>query len=321
MNTAGCGTFVAHSIACAPNRYPSWFASEAPVILAFNPKLLTNFPAHYTDVGPPPARLCYRIIEPADYRVQITASNWLENDRKKFLFSFKATLPQPSTNQPAPPRGTVILLHGYGLAQFSMLPWGLRLAQDGWRCVLVDLRGHGQSTGRRIYFGCRETNDLSLLLDALVRDHQLKGPVDVVGESYGAALALRWKTVEPRVHSVVAIAPYASLSNAVMNICYQYANWMPKFVIKSGIRQLPSLLQVSPEELDTTTVLKRRPVTALFVAGADDTIAPAKEVQLLYALAAPESKFIVVPEATHEALTYYFSDLLPPVLAWLAGKK
>ncbi len=290
-------------------------------MLDYNPKLLTNFTAHYVDVGPPAARLCYRIVEPADYRVKITATNWLEGGQKKFLFSFKAKLPDPATNPPTASRGTVILLHGYGLAQFSMLPWALRLAQDGWRCVLVDLRGHGRSTGRRIYFGCRETNDLSLLLDTLSRDQQFKDSVDVVGESYGAALALRWKTVDPRVHTVVAIAPYASLSNAVMNICGDYANWMPRFVLRSGLRDLPSLLQVSPEELDTTTVLKRHPVTALFVAGADDNIAPAGDVERLCSLASPGSQFIVVPNATHEALTYYFNDLLSPVVAWLADEK
>jgi pimeloyl-ACP methyl ester carboxylesterase len=289
------------------------------VTLAFNPKLLTNFVTHYVDVGPPLARLCYRVIEPADYRVKITSTNWLEGDQRKFLFDFQATLPEHPNLQTTIPRGTVILLHGYGLAQFSMLPWALCLAQDGWRCVLVDLRGHGRSTGDRIYFGCRETNDLSELLDALTRDKQFNGPVNVVGESYGAALALRWKSVDPRVHRIVAIAPYASLSNAVMNICYEYANWMPKAVLRSGLGQLPAVLQVSAGELDTTTVLKRRPVTALFVAGADDTIAPVKDVELLESLASPGSKVIIVPNATHEALTYYFNDLLPPVLTWLAG--
>jgi cephalosporin-C deacetylase-like acetyl esterase len=321
LNTAGCGTFVARSIARAPNFYPTWFDSEAPVTLDFNPKLLTNFVTHYVDVGPPPARLAYRIIEPADYRVKITSTNWLDGDERKFLFSFRATLPEHPNLQTTVPCGTVILLHGYGLAQFSMLPWALCLAQNGWRCVLVDLRGHGRSTGDRIYFGCRETNDLSQLLDTLTRDRQVNGAVNVVGESYGAALALRWKTVEPRVHAVVAIAPYASLSNAVMNICYEYAHWMPKTVIRSGLKQLPSVLQISAGELDTTTVLRRRPVTALFVAGGNDTIAPAKDVELLDSLALPGSKIIIVPEATHEALTYYFNDLLTPVLAWLAGEK
>ena len=74
-----------------------------------------------------------------------------------------------------------------------MAPWAVRLAEDGWRCVLVDLRGHGKTNGRRIYFGVQEARDLGQLLDRLARDGELAGPVAVVGESYGAALALRWK--------------------------------------------------------------------------------------------------------------------------------
>jgi pimeloyl-ACP methyl ester carboxylesterase len=215
----------------------------------------------------------------------------------------------------------VVLLHGYGLAQFSMVPWALRLAQEGWRCVLVDLRGHGKSTGRQIYFGVQETGDMSRLLDALARDKELSGPVAVVGESYGAALALRWETVEPRVQAVVAIAPYASLSNAVLNICHENAGWLPKWVVKSGLKQLPSVLQIPASEFDTTTVLSRKPVAALFVAGAEDRIAPVTDVEQLDALASPGSKFIVVPDATHESLTYFFADVAPPVLAWLDGEK
>jgi hypothetical protein len=119
----------------------------------------------------------------------------------------------------------------------------------------------------------------------------------------------------------VAIAPYASLSNAVLNICHEYAGWLPKAVIESGLRKLPSVLQIPASEFDTTTVLRQKPVTALFVAGGGDVIAPVKDVEQLRALALPESKIIVVLDATHEALTYYFSDLVPPVLAWLDGEK
>ena len=321
LNTAGCGSFVAHSMARAPNRYPSWLAPRAPVALAFSPKLLTNFVAQYVDVGPPPARLCYRVIPPADYHLTISSTNWWKHGREQFEFKFRATLPGQTNAWTAAPRGTVVLLHGYGLAQFSMLPWGLHLAQQGWRCVLVDLRGHGKSTGRRIYYGVKETNDLSQLLDALARDGSLDQPVAVVGESYGASLALRWKTVEPRLHAVVAIAPYGSLSNAVLNICRDYAGWVPRAIIKSGLKKLPCVLQIPASEFDTTTVLRRRPVAALFVAGGKDDIAPVKDVQSLRSLALPGSELLVVPDATHEALTYFFADLDPAVLPWLAGEK
>jgi pimeloyl-ACP methyl ester carboxylesterase len=155
------------------------------------------------------------------------------------------------------------------------------------------------------------------LLDQLARDGQLAGPVSAIGESYGAALALRWKTTEPRVQNVVAIAPYAVLSNAVLNISRDYAGWVPTFVIKAGLKKLPAVLDVPADALDTTTVLSEKPVAALFVAGEADDIMPVADIERLDKLAQPGSPLVVVPYATHEAVTYFFDDIAPPVLAWL----
>jgi pimeloyl-ACP methyl ester carboxylesterase len=315
--SGGCGGFVARRMAQAPNTYPTWFAPKARVMLAFNSHFLTNFPAQFLEAGPPSARLLYRVVEPADYQFKIATTNWQERGKEQFQFNIRAVVPGQSNSWTAAPRGTVILLHGYGVAQFAMLPWALRLAEDGWRCVLVDLRGHGKSTGKRIYFGTRETQDLTELLDQLARDGKLSGPVDVLGESYGAALALRWKTVDPRVQSIVAIAPYAELSDAVINISKDYAPWMPKWLLRSGLAKLPSLLKIEAAQLDTTTVLSRNHVAALFIAGAEDKVTPVSEVQHLNELAAPGSRLIIVPRATHEAVTYFFKDLVPDVLSWL----
>jgi pimeloyl-ACP methyl ester carboxylesterase len=273
------------------------------------------------EVGPPAAKVCYRVVDPADYKLQESWTNWVEGGKQQFTFNFTAIVPGQTNAWSAVPRGTVLLLHGYGLAQFAMAPWAVRLAQSGWRCVLVDLRGHGKSTGDKVFYGMRETADLSQLLNRLEADGQLTGPVSVMGESYGAALALRWKTQEPRIGNVVAIAPYAVLSNAVLNISHEYAGWAPRMLtdafIKSGLKHLPMLLQVGPDELDTTTVLARSPVTALFVAADDDKIMALADVKKLNALAKPGSELIIEPNATHEAVTYFFKDLVPPVLEWL----
>jgi pimeloyl-ACP methyl ester carboxylesterase len=317
LYTAGCGGFFARRIAQAPNTYPSWLAPAAPVELAFGKQFLTNFPARYVSVGPPSARLRYRVVEPAGYGLEFSSTNWFEHGRRHFRFATDATFPGvPNAWTPAP-RGTVMLLHGYGVAQFAMAPWALRLAQEGWRCVLVDLRGHGKSTGRRIYFGVVEVRDLSQLLDELAHDGQLAQPVSAIGESYGAALALRWKTVEPRVDRVVAIAPYAELSSAVLNICHEYAGCLPQTFVKAGLKHLPSLLMVEPSQLDTTSALARNPVAALFAVGQEDRITPVADVRKLYQEAVPGSELVVVPGATHEAVTYFFQDLLPPILSWL----
>jgi pimeloyl-ACP methyl ester carboxylesterase len=193
----------------------------------------------------------------------------------------------------------------------------LRLAQEGWRCVLVDLRGHGKSTGKTIYWGVKETRDMSQLLDALAAQGKLAPPAAAFGESYGAALALRWKTTDPRISSVVAITPYGVLSNAVLNICHEYAPLLPRPLLRAGIKHLPSVLNVAPDELDTTFVLARHPVTGLFVAADGDEVVPLADVRQLFALASPGSRLVVVPDATHETVSFHFDELLSPVLAWL----
>jgi pimeloyl-ACP methyl ester carboxylesterase len=312
----GCGTFVAHRMMQAPNTYPSWLAPSAPVLLSFNEHLLTNSPARFTDVGPPSARLRYRVVEPADYHLQLSSTNWVERGKVLYKFSFHTEVPRTNIWTTAP-RGTVFLLHGYGLAEFSMVPWAWRLAQEGWRCVLVDLRGHGKSTGKTIYFGLKESRDMMQLLDVLTNEDQFSPPVAVIGESYGASLALRWKTMDPRVGRVVAIAPYCVLSNAVLNICHDYARFLPRAFVRAGLEQLPILLGVPAEDLDTTTVLARHPVTALFVSGSEDSVIPSADVRKLFEEALPGSELITVPGATHETVTYHFSELIPPVLAWL----
>lgn len=320
LASSGCGSFVARRMAQSPNAYPRWLSPPARVELAFDEIFLTNFPAHFVKVGPSAARLRYRIVEPADYDFTTTTTNWMKRGRPYYHFSFGFNFTGPTNEWTAQPRGTVLLLHGYGMAQFAMAPWAMRLAQDGWRCVLVDLRGHGKSTGDRIYYGVQETRDLSQLLDQLAKDGQLAAPVAAMGDSFGATLALRLKATDPRIERVVAIAPYAVLSNAVQNICREYADWMPGWLPRQGLKHLPGLLKVPPEELDTTTVLARKPVAALFVAGGADRISPESEVRKLYDQAEPGSELVVVPQASHEAVPYYFNGLVPPVLAWLRGE-
>lgn len=321
LGGSGCGRWMARRLTQAPNTYPQWFAPKPRVELAFEAGFVTNFPAAFVEVGPPAARLRYRVVEPADYGVTTASTNWQEGSRHQFRFSFQASLPGKALPEPRPTRGTVVLLHGYGLSQVTMAPWALRLAQEGWRTVLVDLRGHGRSSGKRIFYGVREADDLRQLADELTRQGQLTEPLVALGDSYGAALALRWQTRDPRVRSSVAMAPYAELAPAALNLRREYARFFPARWVKAGLHRMPKLLEVPPAELDTIRVLQARPVEALFVAGGKDAIAPADEVRRLHVLAAPSSRFLLVEDSVHEVLPYRFEELTGPVLEWLAQVK
>lgn len=269
----GCGGFAARRMAQAPNTYPQWLAPKAPVMLTFSDKILTVFTNQYLEVNSPEARIRYRMIEPADYEFRWTnrldARGGLELD-----FSASVDRLASRTNRwTQHPRGTVVLLHGYGVAGFAMLPWAFLLGQEGWRCVLVDLRGHGKSTGRRVNFGPQEARDIAALLDQLHEEHGVQFPVSVVGHSFGAVLALRLKKTDPRIDRVVAISPYADLGRAVRNVCHEYAPWLPDWFVNGGLRKLPGLLQASSEELNPGQWMAPEK-GVLFVAGGADRITP-----------------------------------------------
>ena len=170
-------------------------AVEAPNHQSYGAKTLkqfafltTNFTVMQVPVGPPPAALELMVIEPGDYGAcmtsSITARRPTRTDPHGHMFTFAFGF----TNYPIKPRletnhirGTVFLLHGYGLNKEMMLPWGLVLAQAGYRAVLVDLRGHGRSTGDRIYFGRVERTDLAQCLDALEQRRRVPGAGRGVG--------------------------------------------------------------------------------------------------------------------------------------------
>lgn len=326
--STGCGGYMARRLAQAPNTYPRWLAPEAPVVLQYAEPYLTNWAAHFVEVGTPPARLRYRIIGPGDYAVSTQMTNWNDEGRQRFRFTLRASVPNDpdasasdracgARSERREALATVVLLHAYGLDQSTLAPWALHLGSRGMRCILVDLRGHGKSSGRRITFGPQEVRDLVQFWDALSARDCGAGPLAVIGYSYGAALALRWKANDPRVGAVIAIAPYPELAPAVLNVRRAYAPCLPEACVRAGLKRLPALLRVAPSDLDTSAVLAHHPVDALFIAGDQDVITPVTDVQRLAAQAGPASRCVIVPGATHESLPLHLDALEQAVSEWL----
>jgi pimeloyl-ACP methyl ester carboxylesterase len=231
-------------------------------------------------VGPPPAVLELMVIEPGGYGETMISSitprrPHFKGDTHTNLFTFAFGF----TNFPIKPkletnhiRGTVFLLNGYGLNKELMLPWGMVLARAGYRTVLVDVRGHGRSTGDRIYFGRVERSDLAQCLDALEQRGVCHGTVGALGISYGAVLALQWAAVDPRVECVEAISPYSDPGTAMEGYLKVYA---PELTWGTD-RKAAGIIarQLAVEWADSTTVSAVRGLKqpVLFVRGGHDEL-------------------------------------------------
>ncbi len=351
----GCSPsrFIANRLVKAPNSYPTWFAPEPRVYLGYQPRItdqlqleamlatwsryFTNghvlpggqFPYETNSVvtpamverfGQDPARIVYRVVPPAAYNLRVKATNWIEGGREKAEFSFQRNIPAPPLPGVDRPVGTVFLLHGYGLDHESMLPWAFWFGQRGWQAVLVDLRGHGRSTGKSISFGPVETAELGGLLTHLQGKGRVASPVIAMGVSYGATVALRWTASDPRLSSAIAIAPYARLGDAIENIRKDFASWVPSSWIRAGTRRIPEVIGTNAGELDTLQAIQGRSVHALLMAGGMDVIAPVSAVESLQQVCAPGSHLWVLEGSNHEALPFRFNDLAPAVDRWLGSR-
>lgn len=108
--------------------------------------------------------------------------------------------------------GTVVLLHGHQGRKEDHLPICERFCAAGFRCVLVDLPGHGDHPEPFATFGHREAPWLAEIRDAFSEDH----PFYLFGVSQGGAIALQAAALAPeRWQGVISVAAFATLDEAV----------------------------------------------------------------------------------------------------------
>jgi alpha-beta hydrolase superfamily lysophospholipase len=108
------------------------------------------------------------------------------------------------------PRGLVVLLHGKDANRQHLSHAAGRFVERGFAVLAYDQRGHGASDGSTITYGVREVPDLQRGLDAVGI-----APVYVIGESLGAAVALRATARDPRIRGAVAAAAFSDLTTLI----------------------------------------------------------------------------------------------------------
>ncbi|MBL9136762.1 MAG: alpha/beta fold hydrolase [Verrucomicrobiales bacterium] len=316
----GCAPsrWVAQAMLRAPNRAPDFLRPQARVTLRWPEGLVERFPSGTLNLGSPSVPIHWVLVEPANYGMRLKTIR--RQDHRRFVDDFEMKVSLPADGLPAPDRalGTAFLVHGYGVDLESLFPCALYLAEAGWRCVLVDLRGHGLSGGRRVYLGTVETNDLRELRQILEDQGRVNGPYVAVGHSLGAAISLRWQTVDPAIRATVGFGSVAELRPGIERVRKEYASWMPAGLVRRAAAHIPGILGVSPESLDTTSAIEGRLVRAYLVASDVDRVTPPEDSAQLWRQVGPGSGFLIIGGISHESLPYALSQHGAPVRRWLA---
>ncbi len=116
---------------------------------------------------------------------------------------------------PKDARATVLVLHGGGdhCGRYPALTDGL--VRAGLQVALVDLRGHGQSDGRRWHVDAFQDNvaDLDAFVAKLSQDGVARDRLLVLGHSHGALVAAIWGLTRGRhVAGFVFSSPFFKLA-------------------------------------------------------------------------------------------------------------
>ena len=280
MLAAGCGGMVKPLIVYAPNH--GWRPTAEPGKLYPGPAAWDIDHEMYVQVGPPRAILRTWIVEP-----------------------------DPEALGPkGQPRGTVFVLHGFRNQAFWMRDKAHRFAEEGYRAVLVDLRGHGGSSGGFISYGAQESKDLVQVADALKREELLTGPVGVWGISMGGSTAIQWAGRDDRIRAVVAVAPYTKMSAIVpvaVRTMLPIGGWfMDDEEIRGIMHQAATEAGFDPAEADALRAIQQTEAPVLILHGTWDAIVPTEHGERLHEAAPDHSELVKLGWTGH--ISAHFND-------------
>lgn len=143
----------------------------------------------------------------------VTVSTW-DFDADSERVEAIAFRPTAGTGLPA-----VLLIPGFGRTARDYLPFGVRLAKEGYACVAVSQRGFGKSTGRPDFVGPATVRELAAAFERLRAESYVDpARVGILGYSRGAIAASLLATQLAGVRAAVFAAGIYDFPSAYRDI-------------------------------------------------------------------------------------------------------
>lgn len=197
----------------------------------------------------------------------------------------------------------VLLLHGIADRRSAMVGHAELLTRHGYRVLLADLRGHGDSEGSVSTYGVLEAQDAAVWQRWLTA----RGARAVFGfgASLGGAVLLQAPRAGAKLEGVIAEASFSSFTDIAIDRSAQYlgGSWLARLLVRpivwSGvlyahIRYGVDLAQASPEQAASATSTP----LLLMHGGADVDTPPGHSIAIRDACA-EHAELWIVPGATH----------------------
>lgn len=206
-----------------------------------------------------------------------------------------------------PTKKTVIALHGYTSNGMAFCSLAYYFLQNGYNCLMPDLRAHGSSEGDYIGFGILDRFDclewIEYVLDRFGEDQEIV----LHGTSMGATTALMAagdSEFPQQVKCIISDCGFTSPYDVFAHILRRDYK-LPTFpIMHTTDAMCRKKAGYGFREYSTITALKKNDCPVLFIHGEEDKFVPPGMSRENYEACTAPKELLIVPNAGHGA-SYY----------------
>ncbi|MFZ5878989.1 MAG: alpha/beta hydrolase [Chloroflexota bacterium] len=207
---------------------------------------------------------------------------------------FGVYLPLPGADK------TVIIAHGITYTLFGSVKYVNLFRRRGFNVLLYDHRNHGRSGGRWSTFGLYEKHDLAVWISWARSRLTNGGLLGVMGESYGAAVAIQCLAETPGAAFLICDCSFSDLTDLLshrLQVDYRLPTF-PLLPLASLWSQM--LTGMAFKDISPLRDVAKIAIPCLFIHGQGDQFTPARMSEALYAAKTRGMRALyLAPDADH----------------------
>jgi pimeloyl-ACP methyl ester carboxylesterase len=171
------------------------------------------------------------------------------------------------------------------------------LNKQGYSVLLIDLQAHGESPGKRITFGARESESIEAAV-AFLRETFPLEQVGAIGVSLGAAAIVLAKHAL-KLDAVVLESLHPTIEEAIENRLKLHFGEYGSLLLPLILFQFSFYLDIPTEELSPIAKINNLNTPLLLISGTDDAHTTLPETERLFATARGPKEIWIIPGAGH----------------------
>ena len=144
--------------------------------------------------------------------------------------------------------------------------------------------------------------------------------MDDASDDRSAEIAERFAARDPRVKSVVAIAPYDKPAEAIVRFAREMKLPVSEAKVRAATVVLAKNIGLNWADWAGTSVVHGVKVPVFFIGAEKDRISTMRDMVAFQQAASPDCKFLPVREGNHETIGYWLQELAAPVSSWFQEK-